>query len=78
MASLLGRQHEVRAPVLEPGLLVVAGGERELAAVADRPDALGGDAKRDHVISRCLSISFTSKCLASASSNLSMQTHYTL
>ncbi len=49
---LLCGDHEMRAPVLRPGRVVVTGIERELLAVADRAHLVGGNAQRDQVVLR--------------------------
>src|SRR5438552_17318767 len=50
--SSFGGNHEVRAAVLLPRGLVVPGIERELLAVAHRPQPVGGNAKR-HQVGAC-------------------------
>src|SRR5881227_1522682 len=40
------RHHEVRAPILGPGSLLVAGFERKFLSVADGPQPVGGNPER--------------------------------
>src|SRR5262245_57040306 len=48
--GLLGGNDEVGAAVVRPRRLAVARVERELLAIADRPQPLGGDAEGDEVL----------------------------